>query len=165
MWFFSLVDFEFWFSGQDVSQHNFNLRISRIARELAKGSIYDSNSGPGCFHFFTSNIVQFEQWSDECQRFFLVLLEYHLPNVSDILLEDTWRKQIKHLFVSSIDGWTPDNFMNIQNLVTTSDKYIINNMGIGVTPDDRSGQNSTTKKLRNIRTIAPRDNHNDTCML
>ena len=55
--------------------------------------------------------------------------------------------------------------MNIQNLVTTSDKFIINNMGIGVTPDDRSGQNSTTKKLRNIRRIAPRDNHNDTCML
>lgn len=104
MWFFSLVDFEFWCSGEDFSQHKFNLRISRIARELAKGSIYDSKSGPGSFHFFTSNIDKFEQWSDECQRFFLVLFEYHLPNVSDTLLEDIWRKQIKELFFSSIGG-------------------------------------------------------------
>ena len=34
----------------------------------------------------------------------MALFEYHLPNVSDTLVEDTWKIQVKELFVSSIEG-------------------------------------------------------------
>ena len=149
LWFFSLVDFEFWCSGSDFNQESFNKRVCRISRTIPQRCCNSSGLASIPFHFFTSDIREFDSWTEESQRFFLVLSYYHLPNQVDELQDQCWKIQIQKVFTSFTSSWNNEDYFNIQELVTLSASFLDGDCKSSITRADI--HHKTLSYLRKMR--------------
>ena len=101
------------------------------------------------FHYFTSDIHEFDSWTEESQRFFLVLSYYHLPNQVDELLDECWKSQIQKVFTSFTSSWHHVDYFNIQELVTLSESFLHGDCRSSITKADV--HHKTITYLRRIR--------------
>lgn len=109
------------------------------------------------FHFFTSDISNFENWTEESHRLFLALFHYHLPNIADCLLADSWKGHLKHLFTRFKSSFTDNDYTNVLNLTSLSSSFIRRN-GISTRIADINIHLETLQRLRKYRVIAPKQN-------
>ena len=109
------------------------------------------------FHFFASDISNFEDWTEESQRLFCALFRYHLPNIVDYILADSWKAHLKHLFILFTSTLTSDDYTNIINLTSLGSSFI-SRSGVCTSSGDTNIHRDTLQRMRKYRIIGPRQN-------